>query len=77
MLDINPERSHTPIISKLERPGAIDNLDAIVNVSDGIMVARGDLGVEIGVEKVPSVQKNIIEIANLRGKFVVIATQML
>ena len=77
MLDINPERSHTPIISKLERPGAIDNLDAIISVSDGIMVARGDLGVEIGVEKVPSVQKNIIELANLRGKFVVIATQML
>tara|TARA_Y100000590_G_scaffold468420_1_gene651137 strand:- start:1771 stop:3228 length:1458 start_codon:yes stop_codon:yes gene_type:complete len=77
MLDINPDRAHTPIISKLERPGALENLEAIVNVSDGIMVARGDLGVNIGVEKVPSVQKKIIELANRRGKFVVIATQML
>ena len=75
--DLSPERSHTPIIAKLERPGAIRNLDSIIDASDGIMVARGDLGVEIGVEKVPSVQKNIIEVANSRGKFVVIATQML
>jgi len=77
MSELNPERSNTPIISKLERPASIDNLETIVAVSDGVMVARGDLGVEIGVEKVPSVQKHIIEVANRRGKFVVIATQML
>ena len=77
ILELNPERSKTPIISKLERPASLDNLEEIVAVSDGVMVARGDLGVEIGVEKVPSVQKNIIEVANVMGKFVVIATQML
>tara|TARA_B100002003_G_scaffold185420_1_gene173794 strand:+ start:217 stop:1494 length:1278 start_codon:yes stop_codon:yes gene_type:complete len=77
ILELNPERSKTPIISKLERPASLDNLEEIVAVSDGVMVARGDLGVEIGVEKVPSVQKNIIEVANMMGKFVVIATQML
>ena len=77
ILELNPERSKTPIISKLERPASLDNLEEIVAVSDGVMVARGDLGVEIGVEKVPSVQKNIIEVANAMGKFVVIATQML
>ena len=77
MMELNSQRSETPIISKLERPASLDNLEKIIAVSDGVMVARGDLGVEIGVEKVPSVQKNIIEAANVRGKFVVIATQML
>tara|TARA_B100000945_G_C20424314_1_gene619558 strand:+ start:377 stop:1849 length:1473 start_codon:yes stop_codon:yes gene_type:complete len=74
---INSDRSNISIISKLERPIALDNLDEIVLESDGIMVARGDLGVEIGIEKVPSVQKRIIDVANKNGKFVVIATQML
>ena len=77
MMELNSERSETPIISKLERPASLDNLEKIIDVSDGVMVARGDLGVEIGVEKVPSVQKNIIEAANVKGKFVIIATQML
>lgn len=77
IMELNSERSETPIISKLERPASLDNLEKIIAVSDGVMVARGDLGVEIGVEKVPSIQKNIIEAANVRGKFVVIATQML
>ena len=77
IVNIDSDKSDIPIVSKLERPIALDNLDEIVVASDGVMVARGDLGVEIGVEKVPSVQKRIIDIANKNGKFVVIATQML
>ncbi len=67
----------TPIIAKLERPEAIENLEAIIDVADGIMVARGDLGVEMGPEKVPLIQKRIIEQTNKRGKLVITATQML
>jgi len=66
-----------PIIAKLERPEAIANLDAIVDATDGVMVARGDLGVEMSPAEVPSVQKSIIKLANQKGKFVITATQML
>jgi len=66
-----------PIIAKLERPEAIANLEAILEAADGIMVARGDLGVEVGVDKVPVLQKKIIAGANKRGKPVIVATQML
>jgi pyruvate kinase len=66
-----------PIIAKLERPEAITNLEEIVKVTDGVMVARGDLGVEISPALVPSVQKEIIKKANNLGKFVITATQML
>jgi pyruvate kinase len=69
--------SHVPIIAKIEKPEALDNLDAILDESDGVMVARGDLGVEMALEKVPFVQKEIIERARRYNKFVITATQML
>ena len=65
------------ILTKLEKPAAIDHLDSIVAASDGVMVARGDLGVELPPEKVPSVQKRIIRTCRAAGKPVVVATQML
>jgi pyruvate kinase len=66
-----------PLISKLEKPQAIDHLDAILAASDGVMVARGDLGVELPPEDVPPIQKTIIHKANRRGIPVITATQML
>ena len=77
MREINLERANTPIIAKLERPAALDNLPQILDHCEGVMVARGDLGVEISAQKVPSAQKYIIAFANERGKLVVTATQML
>ncbi|MGF1649895.1 MAG: pyruvate kinase [Hyphomicrobiaceae bacterium] len=65
------------VLSKLEKPSAIDNLDAIVRLSDAIMVARGDLGVELPPEVVPKLQKQIIATCRLQGKPVIVATQML
>ncbi|HZW88596.1 MAG TPA: pyruvate kinase, partial [Myxococcaceae bacterium] len=66
-----------PIIAKLEKPEAIARLDAILDKTDGVMVARGDLGVERPPEEVPAIQKDIIRRANLRGLPVIVATQML
>ncbi|MBA2450005.1 MAG: pyruvate kinase [Chloroflexi bacterium] len=66
-----------PLISKLEKPQAVERLDAIVAASDGVMVARGDLGVELPPEDVPPLQKRIIREANRRGVPVITATQML
>lgn len=65
------------LIAKLERPEAIDNLDEILDCVDGVMVARGDLGVEMPPERVPVLQKHIIQKANNRAKLVITATQML
>lgn len=65
------------VIAKIERSGALENIDEIIAESDGIMVARGDLGVEIPIEKIPNVQKELIRKANLVGKPVITATQML
>lgn len=66
-----------PIIAKIEKPEAVENLVAIIDRCEGIMVARGDLGVELGPEKVPLVQKEAIKLANERSKLVITATQML
>ena len=66
-----------PVIAKIEKPQALERLGAILDVADGAMVARGDLGVELGPEKVPLWQKRIIEETNRRGKIVITATQML
>jgi pyruvate kinase len=66
-----------PVIAKIEKPEAINNLDDIIQVSDGIMVARGDLGAETSPQDVPILQKMIIQRCNLNGKAVITATQML
>jgi pyruvate kinase len=66
-----------PIIAKIEKPEAVQNLDSILEECDGVMVARGDLGVEMAVEQVPIIQKRIIAKARKRGKYVITATQML
>jgi pyruvate kinase len=66
-----------PLISKIEKPQAIRELEAIVHASDGLMVARGDLGVELSADQVPLIQKRLIRLANQAGKPVITATQML
>lgn len=65
------------VIAKIEKDKALKNLEAIIRESDGVMVARGDLGLEIGLEKLPFVQKEIIEAARFAGKPVILATQVL
>ncbi|MEM9136944.1 MAG: pyruvate kinase, partial [Cyanobacteria bacterium P01_F01_bin.42] len=69
--------ANIPVIAKLEKPQAIENLESILDVSDGVMVARGDLGVEVSPERVPMIQKQIIQRSNERGVPVITATQML
>lgn len=82
--DVDKLREHmdrigrrAPVISKIEKPQAVKNLEAIVDTSDGIMVARGDLGVELPPEQVPPVQRDAIRLARERGKITIVATQML
>lgn len=71
------EGRQVPVIAKLEKPQAIEDLDSIIDTFDAFMVARGDLGVELPLEEVPSVQKRIIDAARTWAKPVIVATQML
>ncbi len=66
-----------PVLAKLEKPQAVDNLEAVVEAFDGLMVARGDLGVELPLERVPLVQKRAVQAAREQAKPVIVATQML
>ena len=78
--DVRDAKAHAgkiPVIAKIEKPEAVRNLDAILDATDGVMVARGDLGVEAGHEKVPLIQKRIIHEVKCRAKPVITATQML
>ncbi|MCT4642711.1 MAG: pyruvate kinase [Bacteriovoracaceae bacterium] len=70
-------RANIPIIAKIEKPEAVKNIDEIIDVTDSIMIARGDMGVEVGNHLVPGIQKDIIEKCNDKGVPVVTATQML
>ncbi len=74
---ISDENKDTPVIAKIEKHEALNHVDEIMTISDGIMVARGDLGVEIPLEQVPGIQKMLVQRANEYGKPVIIATQML
>ncbi|MGB0766949.1 MAG: pyruvate kinase, partial [Phycisphaeraceae bacterium] len=71
------QRPHIPIIAKIEMPQAIEALEGILSAADGVMVARGDLGVEMDLARVPILQKQIIKTAHDHGKPVIVATQML
>lgn len=82
--DIEPVREvmesegrHVPVVAKLEKPQALENLDAVIDTFDAFMVARGDLGVELPLEDVPAAQKRIIDAARIWAKPVIVATQML
>ena len=75
--EIMAEEGRVPVIAKIEKPQAVDNLEAIIDAFDGIMVARGDLGVELPLEAVPIVQKHAVELSRRMAKPVIVATQML
>jgi pyruvate kinase len=74
---IDKNNSKSRIVAKIEKPEALSNIDEIIEVTDAIMVARGDLGVEIWLEEVPMVQKMLVEKCNRMGKPVIVATQMM
>jgi pyruvate kinase len=79
--DVERARRHiapgTPLIAKMEKPQAIEAMEEIVRTADGVMVARGDLGVELPLEQVPGIQKRLVQRANLLGRTCIVATEML
>lgn len=78
LMDKHPtNKVRTPIIAKIEKPEGVENIDEILMECDGLMVARGDLGVEVPMEQVPVIQKNLVHKARLYSKPVIIATQMM
>ncbi len=79
LIDNHPKKTNfkTPIIAKIEKPEGVKNIDEILQECDGLMVARGDLGVEVPMEEVPAIQKSLVEKARLYSKPVIIATQMM
>jgi len=74
---IRRHKSTTRVVAKIEKPEALENIDAIIEVTDAVMVARGDLGVEIWMEEVPMVQKMLVDKCNKAAKPVIVATQMM
>lgn len=74
---INEHKSNTRIVAKIEKPEALENIDAVIAATDAVMVARGDLGVEIWMEEVPMVQKMLVAKCNQAAKPVIVATQMM
>ena len=74
---IEKNNDHVNIITKIETVNAVEEIDDIIRLSDGIMIARGDLGVEVPLEKIPSIQKDIIEKCYLNNKISIVATEML
>ncbi len=70
-------KSKTMVVAKIEKPEAVANINSIIEVADGIMIARGDLGVELSPEEVPAIQKQIIKLSRQKHRFVITATQML
>jgi pyruvate kinase len=74
---LRKRKKRVPLIAKIERAEALANIDEILDTADGIMIARGDLGLDLPAEEIPLIQKNLISLSNSRGKLVITATQML